>query len=81
MDDKKRDGIKDLLETRFTRRQIVSGALKATALVAVGPYFLRSGLAAGEDDPNRHHFPFDREHGLWRQRGPYRDGDCPANYQ
>ncbi len=43
------DGLKEILGTQFTRRQILSGALKAAALVAVGPYFLRSGLAANEE--------------------------------
>ncbi|MEJ2364623.1 MAG: ABC transporter substrate-binding protein [Deltaproteobacteria bacterium] len=49
MKDKSKDDIKDFLEAHFTRRQIVSGALKAGALLAVGPYFLRSGLAASDE--------------------------------
>ncbi len=50
MKTKKHGGIENILEThRFTRRQILSGAVKAGALAAIGPHFIRSALAADND--------------------------------
>jgi branched-chain amino acid transport system substrate-binding protein len=50
MSTKKPGGIEEILEAhRFTRRQILSGALKATALAAVGPHLVGSALAAGDE--------------------------------
>ena len=50
MKTKKHGGIENILEAhRFTRRRILSGAVKATALAAAGPHFIRSALAADND--------------------------------
>lgn len=47
---KKKDGVKEILDSHlFTRRQILSGALGAAAVTAMGPFFLKSAFAAGED--------------------------------
>ena len=47
MDKTKHGGIKEILEAhRFTRRQVLSGVVKATALAAVGPHFIGSAFAA-----------------------------------
>ena len=50
MENKKHGGIKEILEAhQFTRRQILSGALKVAAVAAVGPHFIGSALAAGDE--------------------------------
>lgn len=50
MDGKKHGGIREILEAhQFTRRQILAGSIKAAAIAAVGPHFIGSALAAGDD--------------------------------